>query len=64
MARSSPPPSPPRSPLAGGSLIAAGAILGSGIGLFSPLGPTRGFLAGLALGVAISLAMWLNDVRK
>uniref|UniRef100_UPI0035CC2162 hypothetical protein n=1 Tax=uncultured Sphingomonas sp. TaxID=158754 RepID=UPI0035CC2162 len=56
--------SPPRYPLAGGVLIAAGAILGTAIGLFTALGPTRGFLAGLALGVVISLAMWLRDLRR
>jgi hypothetical protein len=55
---------PPRYPLAGGVLIAAGAIVGTGIGLFSSLGPTRGFLIGLALGVIVSLAMWLNDLRR
>lgn len=56
--------SPPRTPLAGGVLIALGAIAGTGIGLFSPLGPTRGFLIGLALGVLVSLAMWLRDLRR
>jgi hypothetical protein len=56
--------SPPRYPLAGGVLIAAGAILGTAIGLFTALGPTRGFLAGLALGVVVSLAMWLRDLRR
>jgi uncharacterized protein (DUF2062 family) len=56
--------SPPRTPLAGGALIALGAIAGTAIGLFSALGPTRGFLIGLGLGVAISLAMWLRDLRR
>ena len=56
--------SPPKSPLAGGSLIAIGAIAGAGIGLFTAIGPTRGFLIGLALGVGIALAMWLNDLRR
>ena len=55
---------PPRSPLAGGALIAIGSILGTGIGLFSAIGPTRGFLIGLGAGVAISLAMWVVDLRK
>ena len=45
-------------------MIALGAIAGTGIGLFSPLGPTRGFLIGLGLGVAISLVMWLRDSRR
>lgn len=56
--------SPPKNPLAGGALIAIGAIAGTGIGLFSPLGPTRGFLIGLGLGVAIAIAMWLRDLRR
>ncbi|MDY7522756.1 hypothetical protein [Sphingomonas sp. 10B4] len=56
--------SPPRTPLAGGALIAIGAIAGTGIGLFTPFGPTRGFLIGLGLGVAISLVMWLRDLRR
>lgn len=55
---------PPRTPLAGGSLIAIGAIAGTGIGLFSALGPTRGFLIGLGIGAAISIVMCLRDVRR
>ena len=62
--RKSPPEAPRKSPLAGGALIAIGAIGGTAIGLFTALGPTRSFLTGLALGIAISLAMWLNDLRK
>ncbi|WP_238542297.1 hypothetical protein [Sphingomonas sp. PAMC 26621] len=54
---------PPRSPLAGGSLIALGSIAGAAISLFTPLGPTRGFLIGLSAGVAMSLAIWLLDRR-
>ena len=53
-----------RSPLAGGALIALGVIAGPAIGLFTPLGATRGFLIGLGIGVAIALAMWLVDLRK
>lgn len=56
--------SPPRTPLAGGALIALGVIAGTGIGLFSALGPTRGFLIGLALSVAVSIVMWLRDLRR
>jgi hypothetical protein len=55
---------PPRSPLAGGSLIALGAILGAVIGLSTAFGPTRGFLAGLSAGVAMSLAIWLLDRKR
>lgn len=53
-----------KTPLAGGALIAIGALGGTALGLFTAFGPTRGFLVGLALGVGISLAMWWNDVRK
>ncbi|GGA58357.1 hypothetical protein [Sphingomonas psychrolutea] len=56
--------SPPRYPLAGGALIAIGSIVGTGIGLFTAIGPTRGFLIGLGTGVAISCAMWVMDLRK
>ena len=58
------PPQSSRTPLAGGAVIAVGSILGAGVGLFSAIGPTRGFLVGLTLGVAISLVMWLIDLRK
>ena len=64
MDRSPAPRTPPRSPLAGGALIALGVIVGPAVGLFTPVGATRGFLIGLALGVAIALAIWLNDLRK
>ncbi|BCA58739.1 hypothetical protein [Sphingomonas sp. HMP6] len=56
--------SPPRYPLAGGALIAIGSILGTAIGLFTVIGPTRGFLIGLGAGVVISCLMWLLDLRK
>lgn len=56
--------SSPRYPLAGGALIAIGSIVGTGIGLFTAIGPTRGFLIGLGAGVAISCAMWVMDMRK
>ncbi|RZM33611.1 MAG: hypothetical protein EOP67_21455 [Sphingomonas sp.] len=59
-----PAPQPPRSPLAGGFLIALGAMLGAAIGLLTALGPTRGFLAGLSAGVAMSLAIWLLDRKR
>lgn len=57
-------PPTPRSPLAGGFLIALGAIAGVAIGLFTPLGPTRGFLLGLSAGTAMSLAIWLLDRKR
>jgi hypothetical protein len=55
---------PPRYPLAGGALIAIGAIVGTAIGLFTAIGPTRGFLIGLGAGVVISCVMWVLDLRK
>jgi hypothetical protein len=39
-------------------------MTGAGVGLFSPLGPTRGFLVGIALGGVLSLGLWLVDRRK
>lgn len=54
---------PSRSPMAGGALIAFGTIGGAGIGLFTALGPTRGFLIGLAIGVGMALAIWAFDRR-
>ena len=55
---------PPRYPLAGGALIAIGSILGTAIGLFTAIGPTRGFLIGLGAGVVISFVMWVVDLRR
>lgn len=49
-----------RSPSAGGFPIAAGAVLGTIGGLIARQ-PTIGFLVGLALGVAIALAIWLRE---
>jgi hypothetical protein len=54
---------PARTPLAGGALIALGAIGGSIVGLFQ-YQPTLGFLIGTGLGVAISIALWLFNVRR
>lgn len=56
-------PSPSRSPMAGGALIAIGTVLGAGIGLFTALGPTRGLLIGFGAGVVIAIAIWLLDRR-
>ena len=54
---------PPRTPLAGGALIALGALGGTLMGqlLYAPI---QGLLVGTAIGVAISVAMWLLDVRS
>lgn len=55
------------SPAGGGVMIAGGAVLGTIVGLV--LGqPTLGMLSGLAIGVAIALAIWLvgrgREVRR
>ncbi|MGK6322247.1 hypothetical protein ACMGDM_04100 [Sphingomonas sp. DT-51] len=50
----------PRSPLAGGFPIAALILGGTILGLVAGQ-PTIGFLAGLALGVAIALWLWWRD---
>lgn len=58
-------PSPSsRSSVAGGAIIALGTVAGAGIGLFTAIGPTRGFLIGFGAGVVISLAIWLLDRRR
>lgn len=51
---------PPRNPSAGGFPIAAGALGGTAIGLYAGQ-PTIGFLAGLALGAAIAVAIWWRE---
>lgn len=53
-------PTPPSSPAAGGFPIALGAIGGTMVGLAAGQ-PTIGFLGGLALGIAIAIAIWLRD---
>jgi hypothetical protein len=50
----------PRSPIAGGFPIAAGALLGTAVGV-ALRQPTIGFLGGLALGGVLALAIWLRD---
>jgi predicted benzoate:H+ symporter BenE len=50
---------PPSSPSAGGFPIAIGALGGTIVGLIVRQ-PTIGFLAGLALGCAIAVAIWLR----
>lgn len=54
---------PPRSPVAGGAIIALGTIAGAGIGLYSAIGPTRGLLIGFGASVALSILLWLLDRR-
>ena len=51
---------PTRTPLAGGALIAIGAMGGTIIGA-SQGQVTAGFLIGLGAGVAIAVAIWLVD---
>ncbi|NJR80157.1 hypothetical protein [Sphingomonas corticis] len=53
-------PPPSRSPVAGGFPIALGAILGTVGGLVAGQ-PTIGFLAGLAIGAALALLIYLRD---
>ncbi len=47
---------------AGGFVIAAAVIVGTGIGVAKSQ-PSLGFLLGLAVGVAIAVALWLMDRR-
>jgi hypothetical protein len=55
--------SPSRTPMAGGFLLAisllAGTVLGAGRGQAS-----IGFVAGLGVGLALLLAIWLLDRRR
>lgn len=51
---------PNRSPAAGGFPIAAGALIGTAVGV-ALRQPSIGLLAGLALGALIALAIWLRD---
>jgi len=50
-------------PAAGGVLIAIGAILGAGIGLFTGQ-PSRDLLIGVGLGVIAALVIWLRDRQR
>lgn len=54
---------PPRTPLAGGALIALGAMGGAVIGqlLWEPI---PGVLIGTGVGVAVAVGMWLLNVRS
>ncbi|MDB5705869.1 MAG: hypothetical protein JWN66_2985 [Sphingomonas bacterium] len=58
---SSKPPS--RTPLAGGVLIAIGAMGGAVIGQHYHE-PIPGFLIGVGTGIALSLLIWLVDLRR
>ena len=51
---------PTRTPLAGGALIAIGAMGGTVVGA-SQGQVTAGFLIGLAAGAAIAILIWLVD---
>lgn len=51
---------PDRSPAAGGCLIALAVLVGVAAGAVAHQ-PTVGFLAGLAVGVAAAVAIWLID---
>ncbi len=53
---------PTRTPLAGGALIAIGALGGAVIGqlLYEPI---PGLLIGTGIGIALSIAIWLLNLR-
>lgn len=53
----------PRSPSAGGALIALGAVGGAAIG-FLLNEATPGFLVGLALGIGAALVIWQRGRRR
>ncbi|MEO7170431.1 hypothetical protein NDN01_14645 [Sphingomonas sp. QA11] len=54
---------PTRTPLAGGVLIALGAMGGAVTGLFL-YEPVPGFLIGTGIGIALAVAIWLLNVRR
>lgn len=56
--------SPPsqRSQSAGGFVLAASLMVGTIIGLFAGQ-PSLGFVAGLVIGAAIAIAIWLKGRR-
>jgi hypothetical protein len=59
----SPPHKSARNSSAGGFLIAAGAILGAGLGSLVQQA-TLGFLVGAAAGCGMAIAVWLIDRRR
>ncbi|TKD51746.1 hypothetical protein [Sphingomonas baiyangensis] len=54
---------PSRTPMAGGALLAVSMLVGTGIGV-ALRQPSLGFLAGLGVGIALSVAIWLLDRRR
>lgn len=54
---------PTRTPMAGGALIALGAIGGAAVG-FLVGEATPGFLLGAGGGVVLSLLIWVFDRRR
>lgn len=54
--------SPSKRPRSAGALLALAIIAGTVIGIFMRE-PSIGFLAGLGIGVAIAVAVWLADRR-
>lgn len=53
----------PRPSAAGGSLVAAGALVGFVAG-YVFYEPVAGLVAGLALGAAAAVAIWLRDRNR
>lgn len=58
-----PPPRPGSTSMAGGFLIALGAMLGAVVG-FLVGQATPGFLIGAGSGIALAVAVWLVDRRR
>ncbi len=51
------------SPRSGGAFLALSVLAGAGIGI--ALGqPTMGLIGGFAIGILISLLIWLTDVKR
>ncbi|HEY6916579.1 MAG TPA: hypothetical protein VI381_02965 [Allosphingosinicella sp.] len=54
---------PSKAPRSAGALLALSILAGAIVGLF--LGqPSIGFLAGLGIGIVVTLLVWLLDRRK
>jgi hypothetical protein len=54
---------PAKRPTAGGAILAGSILLGVAVGILAGE-PSIGFLAGLALGAAVALTIWLRDRRS